>query len=268
MAFTQNQSDNELEMGLLTTSFDPTISWLSYSLAASVPNSAASKLAGAIDSPDEWYSGYGLLNVSGWAIDSGSATGTGVDRIQVLMDGAYLADATYGSTRSDIGAAYGARFTGSGYRVTLDLNQFSVGNHTLELRAHSTLTGANTSYLRAVSVIAVPTRPLGSIDSPGAGSTVSGSVRVSGWMLDAAAASGTGVDRVQVFLDNAYVANATYGTARPDIGSAFGAQFTPSGYTYTLSLAGVAPGSHTVKIHARSTVTGIETTYTKTVNVS
>ena len=51
-----------------------------------------------------------------------------------------------------------------------------------------------------------------------------------------------------------FVGAANYGGARPDVGAAYGSQFTNSGYG--LTVAGLAPGTYRLDVHARSTVTG------------
>jgi hypothetical protein len=266
--YLQNQADGAPDMGLVTPQGNLTNSWLAFSQQVSVPNPSTSNVLIAVDSPQDWTTVYGSLRISGWNVDLGAASGSGVDRVQVYVDGTYVADAAYGSARGDIGSTYGSRFGPSGFQYQLSLTSVAPGNHTLEVRGRSTVTGADTSFLRPITVIATPSNPKGSLDSPVANSIATGSVRVSGWALDAAATSGTGVDRVQVFLDDVYVATATYGQARADIGGAFGARFTNSGFTYQLSLSGVTVGSHTAKVHVRSSVTGVETTYTSNFGVS
>src|SRR3979409_1718206 len=63
-------------------------------------------------------------------------------------------------------------------------------------------------WLLAVSAGA---QPIGGIDTPGDNSTVTGIVRVSGFVLDFAA-----VDRVDVLVDGVVVNHADTGLPRPD----------------------------------------------------
>ena len=74
------------------------------------------------------------LNVQGWAIDGGSATGTGVSMVHVYAiphGGAamFLGAATYGIGRDDVAAIYGARFSGSGFQLTAPM--LPAGNYTI-----------------------------------------------------------------------------------------------------------------------------------------
>ena len=80
------------------------------------------------------------------------------------------------------------------------------------------------------------------LDSPPAGARPL-PFTVSGWAVDLASATGTGVDSVHVW---AYpnpgsgqppigLGIATYGVNRPDVGNIFGARFAPSGYSLTVN---------------------------------
>jgi hypothetical protein len=61
------------------------------------------------------------FNVSGWAIDRGSTSGSGVDAVHVwavpASGGAamFVGVAAYGGSRPDVRRAYGSRFTNSGF---------------------------------------------------------------------------------------------------------------------------------------------------------
>jgi hypothetical protein len=118
-----------------------------------------------------------------------------------------------------------------------------------------------------VNVVAIPTTPAGSLDNPPAGATVTGTVSVGGFAVDVAAATGTGVNRVQIFLNGEYKGDAVYGRTRSDIAGVYGSLFGPSGYDYQLNLSGVSAGPHTIEARARSSQTGTEASYTRVVTV-
>ena len=68
------------------------------------------------------------------------------------------------------------------------------------------------------------------IESPVAGG-VGQPMQVSGWAVDGAATSGTGMDAVHVYAHPAagspvFLGAATYGVSRPDIGASLGSRFT------------------------------------------
>jgi hypothetical protein len=83
---------------------------------------------------------------------------------------------------------------------------------------------------------------------------------VSGWAIDAGAGSGTGVDVVQMYAypnpgsgqAAIFLGTATSGGSRPDIGAAYGSQFTPSGYGLYATLGA---GYYQVVVYAHSSVT-------------
>jgi len=158
-----------------------------------------------------------------------------------------------------VGAAFGSQFTNSGY--ALDVSGLPAGYYHLIIFAHSTVSGA---WNQAHRVIRVPT-PRMVLDTPLEGATVQQPFPVAGWAIDQAAASGPGVDAVHIY---AYPSDAsgnisgppalglaaTYGLSRPDVGAAFGSQFTNSGYV--LNVSGLPAGFYHLIVFAHSIVTG------------
>src|SRR5439155_1703852 len=107
--------------------------------AAAAPDPHAS-----IDTPNEGATVTGIVPISGWAIDKGAtaAQRTGVDRIQVYLDGALKGPADTGGVRPDVDAIVGSgtgQFTASGFSYQLNLTGVSAGPHTIQVRAHSTV---------------------------------------------------------------------------------------------------------------------------------
>jgi len=91
------------------------------------------------------------------------------------------------------------------------------------------------------------------IDSPTPGTVISsGTVVLTGWALDNISAIGTAVTSVQVKVDGVFIGNAAYGTSRPDVCGAYaGRPGCPNvGFTYSVSLALLNPGSHTITVLA------------------
>jgi hypothetical protein len=99
------------------------------------------------------------------------------------------------------------------------------------------------------------------VDSPGANALVAGDgFLVAGWAIDQGAASGTGVDAVDVWAypvgsaTAIYVGAATYGIARPDVGGSIGSQFVNSGFRLLGSIT--TPGVYDLTVFSHSTVSG------------
>ncbi len=105
----------------------------------------------------------------------------------------------------------------------------------------------------------VPT-PRMNVDVPTVPASVSGPFLVGGWAIDAGATSGSGVDAVHVWAfpttgaAPTFLGAANLGVARPDVGNAFGQQFSASGFELTASIA--TPGTYDLNVYAHSTVNG------------
>jgi len=201
--------------------------------------------------------------VSGWAIDKNSMSGTGIDAIHVYAtrtggSSQFLGAATYGLARTDVGNAFGAAFTPSGFALDVTL---TTGTYQIVAYGHSTVTGGFTVASMANVTVSGPIpQPWMSLDNPVTNGTSRTSVRVEGWAIDLGAASGTGVSTIHVWAAPAgggagiFLGAATYGIARPDVGTAFGSsRFTNSGYSL---LATLSPGTYTITAYMLSTVTG------------
>lgn len=121
--------------------------------------------------------------VGGWAVDP-TGFGTGIDRIEVYLDGApgaggvHIGQATYGAARPDVAERYGRPdWTNSGFGLTWRCEELSAGDHKLyvyAVAARPVLTVATIN----VTVDAPPTRNC-SFMRPCAVNKIEG-----GWELD------------------------------------------------------------------------------------
>jgi glucose/arabinose dehydrogenase len=217
--------------------------------------------AGVLESPSQGASVQPRFTMSGWAVDLDATSGTGVDVVHVWAtpagggSGRFVGVATYGVARSDIGAAYGSRFTNSGW--TLNAAGLPPGAWTLTAYAHSSVTG---SFNAALSVtVQVQSGLLIAVDSPQSG-TVSGAFQIAGWSLDLAATSGSGVSTIHVWAfpvgagSPTFLGVPTLGVSRPDVGAAFGAQYSSSGYQLNVSSLGT--GTWDIVLFVQSSLTG------------
>ncbi len=170
----------------------------------------------------------------------------------------FLGAATYGGARPDIGQAFGSPFTNSAYWLVV-ANQ-PIGSWQIIVYAHSTVTGTfNQSRVLNLTLLA---HPLMWVDTPVQNAATTLPFIVAGWAVDLAAQTGTGVDAVHVWAypnpgsgaAAVFLGAATYGGSRPDIGAAYGSQFTNSGFSLTVQ--NQDPGEYRLIVYARSTVTG------------
>jgi uncharacterized repeat protein (TIGR03803 family) len=210
------------------------------------------------------------FSIHGWAVDFRSQNGPGVDEVKVWAQSTgggapvLLGTATYGGSRTDVGTAFGSQFTNSGFDFAV--NNLAQGVYDLLVYARSSLVNV-TAPPRSVRVTvggALTSRPAMSLDTPADGSVnVNQPVAISGWAVDLAEASGTGVDIVHVYAypnpgsgtPPIFLGSAAYGASRPDVAAAFGERFRTSGFS--LNASGLTHGlSYQIVVYARSTISG------------
>jgi hypothetical protein len=100
-------------------------------------------------------------------------------------------------------------------------------------------------------------QPIGGIDTPTDGQTVSGIVRVSGFVLDFAA-----IDRIELLVDGVVINHADMGLPRPDVLEIFPTYFNsatpnPGFITSFLSRGNFTDGPHSVSIQARESASQV-----------
>jgi len=209
--------------------------------------------------------------VSGWSVNLGETSGTGVDAIHLYAYPAsggaptFLGVASYGAARPDVGNMFGTPFTNSGFNLP-GARGLAPGKYTLAAIAHDTLTGTFDAVTTAEFTVPPPvSAPLIAIGAPAAGATVLGGLEIDGWALDTGAFTGTGIDAVHIYVNRAgsgavaFLGAAEYGRSRPDVGAIFGSTFTPSGFHLVVapeSVQSLTPGAYTLLVYARSTLTG------------
>jgi hypothetical protein len=111
------------------------------------------------------------------------------------------------------------------------------------------------------------------VDSPVANATLARGLtyRLSGWSIQQETPSGTGVDKIHVYLDGPagsgqLLGAGSYGQERSDIARIYGERFRFSGFSYYWNTTNVSVGPHTLYIYSNSTVTGWSS-MTRTVNI-
>ena len=112
------------------------------------------------------------FSVSGAAFDTGSSSGTGVDRVDVYAVPAgggsrvHLGTATYGQARPDISAAHGSRFANSGFTLQVESAPGGVFKLVAEARSTADATLWNKAAT-APTVTIVGTRSTGDMNGDG-----------------------------------------------------------------------------------------------------
>jgi hypothetical protein len=118
-----------------------------------VPSGAAGDPVAFIDMPAEGLVVTGRVELAGWALDRASPWDSGIERVDVYLDGVLQGVARYGSRRSDVATAMGStHFSRSGWSFQLDISTVRAGPHTIEVRARSLVTGTESAYSRTIVV--------------------------------------------------------------------------------------------------------------------
>jgi len=210
------------------------------------------------------------FRMAGWALDATAPSGTGIDSIEIWAQPASgppvrIATPVYGTARPDVGAFMADfGFSNSGFDVMV--SGIPAGAYTLTVTGRSTQTGLFDATA-SVQVVIDGQAPIGSMDLPVAGASVTGSIAVTGWALDDA-----GIDRVEIWRDlvpgettppfggggpgrgKVFIATATFITgARPDVEAAFPAypQASRAGWGYLLLTQGLwNQGNGTYRLYA------------------
>ena len=208
-----------------------------------------------IDTPQSGATVSGIVTLAGWAIDNITVQGAAIGNVHVSVDGVLIGDAMYGTNRPDVCMAFPGRAgcPNVGFTYQLNTGTLTVGPHTITVSATDTDTTPDTgSASVAVNVTVLPTAH---IESPLAGSVVSGTTTVSGWAIDNASSVGTAIGGVKVLVDGVIVGSAMYGINRPDVCAVYaGRPGCPNvGFTYALDTTKFAPGTHTITVQATDT---------------
>ena len=185
----------------------------------------------------------GTTNVSGWFLD-----GSGVTRVDMLVDGMLKGQALYGDSRPDVDRVFPAfKNVNSGYHVNLDTTTLANGTHTLAVRATGTNTG-QTTVTRLINISNRAANGFGVIDLPAPSQNIAGKSVVSGWFLDA-----NGVSNIEILLDGKVLGNAAYGLDRPDVFTVYPAfNNAQSGFSYALDTTLIPNGPHSLVVRETS----------------
>ncbi|WP_172799253.1 Ig-like domain-containing protein, partial [Bacillus sp. FJAT-29814] len=192
---------------------------------------------GSIDAPAHGTAVKGDVTVRGWFLD-----GSGVSKVEVLVDGKRVGDAQYGLPRLDVQNTFPAyQNPNSGYQYTLDSRDLSNGQHVVTIREIGN-SGARNDLQTVINVQNLSA--VGSIDAPAHGSTIKGDVTVRGWFLD-----DRGVKKIEVLVDGKSMGEAQYGISRIDVQNAFPEyKNANSGYQFALNTKNLTNGQHRLTI--------------------
>jgi hypothetical protein len=153
---------------------------------------------------------------------------------------------------------------GSGF--TFSVSGLAAGTYTVSVFAHDALTNtfdANRSV--TFTVIGPVPNPHIAIDTPTPNQTVTSAFEVGGWLLDAGAVNGTGVDDVKIYVQlpggsapGVFIGHGRLGLLRDDVGAIYGARFHRVGFHFTIT--GLSPEvGDTLWVIGHDTLTNADT---------
>lgn len=214
---------------------------------------------GTIDTPTNGISVAGELAVTGWALDAAGVRDVRVYRDAVAGEAPGLvlvgvADFVRGA-RPDVQAAYASlpNSDRAGWGLVVLTNVLpNLGNGSFVFSAYATnLAGIQTllGQRTVTGVNATSNLPFGTIDTPGQGAEVSGTVLNFGWVLTPSP-SGIRMDgsTIDVYIDNVLVGHPVYNQYRADIATLFPGYTNSNGAVgyFVIDTRQLANGVHTI----------------------
>jgi ADP-heptose:LPS heptosyltransferase/GT2 family glycosyltransferase len=189
----------------------------------------------------------GALRIEGWA-----ASGIGIERIAIEIDGRAAGDAMYGTERADVVAEHPEVPINIGFTFQEAVPDLVGGTHEVCIVAFNPAGDRKELTLS----VAVPAAELFRVEIDGpetrdgvAVRPITGRLVVEGWAL-----ARDGVDGVDIALDGTLLGHAHHGTARPDVAAAFpdwdGA--ARGGFTFHCPSRALPDGEHVIQIITRS----------------
>ena len=140
---------------------------------------------GFIDTPSAGSTVNGMINVRGWILDN-----SGVSKIEVLVDGQVVGQAKYGISRPDVLNVFPAyQNANAGYEFDFDTKVTYQWIHTSisvksDVKHRHLLLNYKVKQLMCKILL-----PIGYIETPTNGSTITGITNVGGWFLDVSGVS-------------------------------------------------------------------------------
>jgi hypothetical protein len=196
---------------------------------------------GMIEGPGRRDPASGDIGVTGWALGKG-----GFKKLEILINGRYAADASYGRPRSDVQAVfpeYGIANSGFYALVKLDSLGLARGFHRIALvgiDAEDTRTQiADSEFFYTKGRVGRNYLDFPPINGSASGT---GALRIAGWTEGSAAAS-----RVDVYVDDSFVGGSTaMNIARPDVPPVFPGVNNVAGFDFTVPTTQLISGKHRI----------------------
>jgi hypothetical protein len=214
---------------------------------------------GTVDTPLEGSTAAGEIGITGWAVSESGVQDVSIYRSPTAGEGpalVFIGQAVFSrGARPDVQAQFptyaDSDAAGWGYMVLTNMlpNQ---GTGVFTFHAYATNYAGQTTLLGSKNVTltnGTSQAPFGSIDTPGQGATVSGTIVNFGWALaKAGRIIPTDGSTIDVYIDNVLVGHPTYNNFRADIAALFPGLANSNGAIghYTIDTRTLANGVHTI----------------------
>jgi beta-N-acetylglucosaminidase len=194
-----------------------------------------------VETPKSNYKMENDLEIRGWALNA-----SGVEQVNILIDGQVKGKATIGLSRPDVNKAYPGYPDGenSGFKYKLDINTLKPGEHTIKVEAIGKDT---TSIYQNIKIIVIKKEPKIWVETPKSNYKMENDLEIRGWALNA-----SGVEQVNILIDGQVKGKATIGLSRPDVNKAYPGypDGDKSGYSYILKFDSISIGPHKLTVQA------------------
>jgi hypothetical protein len=225
--------------------------------------------------------------VTGWVVDRAAEGWAGIDDLHVYDglpgQGTFLGQASFAQPRPDVAQALANPFwSSSGFILTLPVGSLAAGSHTLGIFAHTPSKGW--WYTQTSFTIGPPPPPPSALPDPinvilqPRGITIAKTLdhyTIKGYALDPSATRDTGIDRVDVYMDELrgrsdakFIGSADLGRNSSEATNLHGLGFQTSGYQIDFKPNNFDVGNHHVYVYAHSSITNKETLDTAGFNIS
>jgi len=214
---------------------------------------------GVVDTPLQNSTAAGEMGITGWAVAEAGVREVSIYRSPTATEGTalvFIGQAVFSrGARPDVQAQFptypDSDAAGWGYMVLTNMlpNQgdgvFTFHAYAANHAGQTTLLGSRTVTVANATSVA----PFGSIDTPGQGATVSGTIVNFGWAL-AKPGRDIPVDgsTIDVYIDNVMVGHPTYNNFRADIATVFPGLANSNGAVghFTIDTRTLSNGVHTI----------------------
>lgn len=173
-----------------------------------------------------------------------------VEKLELYIDNQWVANIDYGIERKDVFNAYSdnKQSLNSGFEMTYQLDEISMGNHSFSIIA---ITESGEEYEIATGQFLKEDIYFSWIDFPTTNSIKlkNENLEINGWIFNS-----SGIEMVNIYLDDKLLGTANYGIHRVDVLSAYpsynNAEY--SGFEFNHPSDNIEFGTHTIRIEVES----------------